>query len=76
MLFDIFSKVAVLALARVATATPVSLEAREHDDFKQQTLAAHNWYRSQHGAAPLEWDDDLENNARNWAQQCVQNHQV
>lgn len=83
MLADIFSKTAILALAAVASASPVSveardIEAREHDDFKNQMIAAHNWYRGQHSAAPLQWDNNLANNAHAWAAKCSENprHQV
>lgn len=83
MLADVFSKAAVLALAAVGSATPVSvesrdIEAREHDDFRKEMLAAHNWYRGQHSAAPLAWDDNLAGNAHAWAAKCSENprHQV
>ncbi|OAA76027.1 CAP domain protein [Akanthomyces lecanii RCEF 1005] len=78
MIADVFFKAAVLALAAVASASPVSveardIEAREHDDFKNQMLAAHNWYRGQHSAAPLQWDNNLANNAHAWAARCSEN---
>ena len=78
MLTEILSKAAIVACAAVAAATPVTLEAREHDDFKKEMLAAHNWYRGQHSAAPLKWDDGLAKNALNWAKRCSENprHQV
>ncbi|KAM3510873.1 hypothetical protein MY11210_005476 [Beauveria gryllotalpidicola] len=90
MLADLFSKTAVLALAAMAYATPVSFYASDLEsganessdiksgagdssDFKSQMLAAHNWYRAQHSAAPLEWDDDLASNALAWASKCSEN---
>ncbi|KAJ6783794.1 hypothetical protein PWT90_04397 [Aphanocladium album] len=68
-----FVKTATFALAAMAAASPVQLEAREHDDFRNEVLAAHNWYRSQHSAAPLNWDEGLANYALNWARQCSEN---
>ncbi|EGX88927.1 secretion pathway protein Sls2/Rcy1, putative [Cordyceps militaris CM01] len=67
MLANVFSKAAILALATAASASPVSVEG---SDFKKQTLDAHNWYRHQHSAAPLVWDDKLASNAESWASQC------
>lgn len=73
-----FVKTAVLALAAVATADSVKLERREldrreHDDFRSQMLGSHNWYRAQHSAGPLQWNDGLANDATNWARACSEN---
>ncbi|OAA52866.1 CAP domain protein [Cordyceps fumosorosea ARSEF 2679] len=42
-------------------------------DFKKQILDAQNWYRAQHSAPPLEWDDKLAQNAQAWASKCSEN---
>ncbi len=83
MLTNVLSKAAILALAAVVSATPVSveaheIEAREHEDFKDQMIAAHNWYRDQHSAQPLQWDEGQALNAQAWASKCSKDprHQV
>ncbi|KAM3500685.1 hypothetical protein MY10362_006185 [Beauveria mimosiformis] len=42
-------------------------------DFKSQMLAAHNWYRGQHSAAALKWDDNLASKSLAWASKCSSN---
>ncbi|EJP61540.1 CAP domain-containing protein [Beauveria bassiana ARSEF 2860] len=42
-------------------------------DFKSQMLAAHNWYRGQHSAAALKWDDNLASKSLAWASKCSEN---
>ena len=37
-------------------------------------LAAHNSVRAQHSAAPLSWDDQLADQAQQWANRCVFEH--
>ncbi|KAI0824238.1 CAP domain-containing protein [Trametes gibbosa] len=39
-----------------------------------QYLQAHNSIRSQHGASPLTWSDDLAAKAQQWANNCVFQH--
>ncbi|KAI0669976.1 CAP domain-containing protein, partial [Trametes maxima] len=39
-----------------------------------QYLQAHNSIRSQHGASPLTWSDDLAAKAQQWANGCVFQH--
>ncbi|PSR72395.1 hypothetical protein PHLCEN_2v11738 [Hermanssonia centrifuga] len=39
-----------------------------------QYLTAHNSIRSQHGASPLTWSDDLASKAQQWANGCVFQH--
>ena len=74
-----FIKASVLALAAASVASPVpELEPRKFENFKKQMLDAQNWYRGQHGAAPLTWNDNLARNAKDWASKCSTNprHQV
>jgi len=44
------------------------------DDLAQQWLDAHNTARSNHGASPLTWSNDLANAALSWASGCVFKH--
>lgn len=70
------SKLAMLGFAAVASATPVAMEARQSGDFRQEMLDAHNFFRAQHGANPVSWNDDAAAVAQNWANQCRWQHQV
>lgn len=40
--------------------------------FADTCLNAHNIVREYHGAAPLEWDDDLAKAANDWVQKLMQ----
>ena len=40
--------------------------------FAETCLNAHNIVREYHGAAPLEWDDDLAKAAKHWAEKLMQ----
>lgn len=66
----------MFGLAALASATPVAMEARQSGDFRQEMLDAHNFFRAQHGANPVSWNDDAANVAQNWANQCQWQHQV
>lgn len=74
-----FLTASALALATTSVASPVpELEPRVFENFRKQMLDAQNWYRDQHGAAPLTWNDNLAQNAKNWASKCSTDprHQV
>lgn len=43
-------------------------------DFKGEMVAAHNFFRSQHGVADLTWSDALASKAQNWANGCKFEH--
>ncbi|KID74505.1 Protein PRY2 [Metarhizium brunneum] len=43
-------------------------------DFKGEMLAAHNFFRSQHGVDDLKWSDALASKAQNWANDCKYQH--
>lgn len=72
----LFSSLGVVALAGSTGATPIDLNARDSSSFNNEMLAAHNYYRAQHGASPLRWNNQLANNAQNWANRCRFGHQV
>jgi len=40
----------------------------------QTYLSTHNSFRAKHGAAPLEWDNQLAGKAQQWANKCVFKH--
>ncbi|KID72465.1 Protein PRY1 [Metarhizium brunneum] len=63
-----------LATAGMATAAPAELEQRPRGNFKDEMLAAHNFFRGQHGAEPLSWKGNLASKAQDWADTCRWSH--
>lgn len=63
------------ALAGVASSSPVEARAPT-GNFKDVMIKGHNWYRDQHAAAALRWDDGAAANAANWVKNCKFEHQV
>ena len=76
MFINAITKVAILVLAAVGVISAVPLEVRDHEDFEYKMLQASNWYRSQHGANALSWDQGLADYAANHASYCTRNHSV
>ncbi|KAK8912319.1 Cell wall protein PRY3 [Metarhizium anisopliae] len=54
----------------MAAASIAEVEGRNSDDFKGEMMAAHNFFRDQHGARPLVWNKYLAQKAQNWANTC------
>ncbi|KAG5965774.1 hypothetical protein E4U57_001603 [Claviceps arundinis] len=69
MRFSIFS--AITTLLAVTSASPT---ARATKDFQSEMLASHNYFRSQHGATPLTWDNTLAQLSQAWANTCIFAH--
>lgn len=63
------------AFAGVALAGPIEARAPT-GNFKDIMIKGHNWYRSEHAAGPLRWDDGAAANANAWVQNCKFEHQV
>lgn len=63
-----------LTATGMAMAAPAKREPS--GDFKGQMLDAHNFFRKQHSADPLVWDDKLATKALNWAKGCQWGHSV
>lgn len=66
---------AAAALVGVATAGPIEARAPT-GNFKDVMIKGHNWYRGEHAAGPLHWDDGAAANANAWVQNCKFEHQV
>ncbi|TWU74604.1 hypothetical protein ED733_000997 [Metarhizium rileyi] len=66
-LSSIFS---VLAATGLSAAAPTQVEERQGGDFQGEMIAAHNFYRGQHDAKPLSWNNNLAIDAQNWANTC------
>lgn len=59
------------------TNAPASLSmAWQGQSFQDAVLNSTNYYRSQHQANPLRWDDSLASYAQDYAQKCVFEHSV
>ncbi|KAJ4150208.1 hypothetical protein LMH87_010967 [Akanthomyces muscarius] len=71
---NVLTKAAVLALAAIGSVSAAPLEVRAHEDFQEMMLKTTNWYRSQHGAEPVSWDQGLADYAVNYANTCAKGH--
>ncbi|KAH6665993.1 CAP domain-containing protein [Halenospora varia] len=63
----------------VATTAPATIDVKastytDEAIFKRDMLAGQNWYRDQHGAIPLVWNDTIAAYAQNWANACNFKH--
>ncbi len=74
MFTNVLTKATVLALAAIGSSSATPLEAR--NDFSEKMLEATNWWRAQHGANPVSWDQSLADAATDWANQCQMRHSV
>lgn len=66
---------AAAAFAGLATANPIEARAPT-GNFKDIMIKGHNWYRGEHSAGPMHWDDGAAANANNMVQACKFEHQV
>lgn len=77
MLFQSSVSVAgLVALAGSAVATPLEPRGPPSGDFKAIMIKGHDWYRSQHQADNLKWNDEAAKNAQSWVNNCKFEHQV
>lgn len=62
-----FHFVAVVTIAQhIYLCDAISSDVIVVDKEKDDCLYVHNYLRSLHGAPPLQWNEDLANNARDW----------
>lgn len=77
--FQLQSLLFVLFTFAVALPSPAAVpdgEFDEHSAFLDAALNRANEVRAQHGASPMEWDDDAANFAAQWLQNCEFAHSV
>lgn len=69
-----------IAVAQTSTVTlsaapqPTSTEFTSDNDFKTSVLKAHNFFRSEHNASALTWNDTSATYAAKWASACNFKH--
>ncbi|KAJ3565550.1 hypothetical protein NP233_g7566 [Leucocoprinus birnbaumii] len=63
-------KLAVASLVPLIASVSCASARLSKRDFKSDAIAIHNSYRAQYGASPLSWDDNLANQALDYARQC------
>ncbi|KAH8647614.1 CAP domain-containing protein [Tricladium varicosporioides] len=73
------SSAAPVVVESVAAAAPATIDVKastytDEAIFKRDMLAGQNWYRDQHGASPLVWNDSIAAYAQNWANACNFKH--
>lgn len=64
----------IITVTAPPAATPTSTTYTSDSDFKSSMLAAHNFYRGEHNASDLSWNDTSAEFAANWAKPCVFKH--
>ncbi|KAH6671087.1 CAP domain-containing protein [Halenospora varia] len=69
---NIVSTITLTGSAAVPTVTSTTFI--DDKTFKNDMLVAHNFYRAQHGAAALVWNDTSAKYAADWAKGCVFEH--
>ncbi|KAG6006859.1 hypothetical protein E4U21_006666 [Claviceps maximensis] len=62
----------ILLMLAVVSASPTP--RADSTDFKSQMLASHNYFRGQHSANPLAWDNSLASSSQTWANTCNFSH--
>lgn len=68
--------VSTVTISATAPATPTSTSYTSDSDFQSAMIAAHNFYRSEHNASALTWNDTSAKYAANWASKCNFKHSV
>ena len=68
--------ISTITITGNAPAVPTSSSYTSDSDFKSSMLKAHNFYRGEHNASNLSWNDTSAEYASNWANACVFKHSV
>jgi uncharacterized protein YkwD len=69
-----FPLAALFALC--ATAQSINQQWTDDQSFRDAVLNSTNFYRSQHNASALNWNDTLVDAAQDWSDGCVFEHSV
>jgi hypothetical protein len=72
--FSAFSGATVKATWSVPPPVDPATPPAALPDWKAQILERHNFYRAQHCAPPLVWDDEIAKSAQGWSDGCVFTH--
>ena len=67
---------AVFAPAELQNREPTDLSFADNTHFQQQIIDDRNFFRSQHGANPLTWSDQLARSSADWINKCQFVHSV
>jgi len=74
---DVSTVSTVMATVTAAPApVPTSTQYTNDTEFRNATLTAHNFYRSEHNATALVWNETSAKFAENWASKCSFEHTV
>jgi uncharacterized protein YkwD len=60
----------------VSTLMPTSSQYTSDSDFQNALLTAHNFFRMEHNASALTWNDTSASYGANWANGCAFKHSV
>ncbi|KAL2071490.1 hypothetical protein VTL71DRAFT_12725 [Oculimacula yallundae] len=53
---------------------PIDPSFADSAQFQKEVIDDHNWYRSQHSASLLKWNDDLAKSSNDWVNKCKWGH--
>jgi uncharacterized protein YkwD len=59
-----------------ASPTPTSSQYTSDSDFQNALITAHNFFRDEHNASALTWNDTSAKYAANYAKACAFKHSV
>jgi hypothetical protein len=68
--------VSTMVVTMTAAPLPTSTSYLNNQDFQNDMLAATNFYRSEHGVAPLTWNATSAQYAVDWSSKCNFVHSV
>jgi hypothetical protein len=66
----------IITVSQTSPPMPTSSSYTSDSDFQSAMLIAHNFYRGEHNASNLSWNDTSATYASNWAKPCVFKHSV
>jgi uncharacterized protein YkwD len=61
---------------QTGSAVSTSSQYISDSDFQSALIAAHNFFRDEHNASALSWNDTSAKYAANWAKPCIFKHSV
>ena len=77
-LFLVEADVSTILITQTSASSPVQTSSQytSDSDFKNALVAAHNFFRDEHNASALAWNDTSATYAAKWAAPCAFKHSV
>ena len=74
--FIVAADVSTVTQTAIPTPSPTSSQYTSDSDFQSALLKAHNFFRDEHNATALTWNDTSASYAANYAKGCAFKHSV